>query len=129
MNAFFKTAVVAAVLATSSMSFAATISCQGQSANGTDVIFKHTTLADGSVKVFIRETQDGEIIFRNSWTSDQSNRTNRVNGVMIQDNNGDRGEFYSRVSVTGHRGDVLYEENDSGWEYSILLSQVKCETK
>lgn len=129
MNAIFKATVACAILISTSMSMAATITCKGQSDAGTDVTFKHNTQADGSVKVSITEIQDGEIIFKNSWISESTSRTQRVNGLMLQDGSGDRGEFYSRLSLTGDIADVYYEENDSGWEYSIQLSQVKCETK
>jgi hypothetical protein len=129
MSSLLKLTLVCAISLSATASLAAHVTCKGQSDNGTDIIFRHTTRADGSVKISIIESQDGNIVYKNSWSSDLTTRSPKVNGLILQDSTGSRGEYYSQLDMTGDRGTLNYEENDSGWEYSAQVSQMICETK
>lgn len=129
MSSLLKLATLCAITLVGSSSFAARITCQGQSTNGTDITFRHVTRPDGSVKVSIIESQEGDVLYKNSWSSDLTTRSPKVNGLILQDSTGNRGEYYSQLDLTSNTGSLNYEENDSGWEYSIQVSQLTCETK
>ncbi|MBS1971725.1 MAG: hypothetical protein JSU04_15545 [Bdellovibrionales bacterium] len=129
MNSMLKLALTAALSLSVSASFAASITCRGLSDNGTDISFRHTTRPDGAVKISIIESQDGEVLYKNSWSSDLTTRSPKVNGLSLQDSTGSRGEYYSQLELFGNAGSLNYEENDSGWEYSIHTAQLTCETK
>lgn len=129
MSPLIKFATLCAITLVGSASFAARITCQGQSTNGTDITFRHITRPDGAVKVSIIESQEGDVLYKNSWSSDLTTRSSKVNGLTLQDSTGSRGEYYSELDLTGNTGSLNYEENDSGWEYSIQISQLTCEIK
>lgn len=129
MNVFAKAALAGAILMTTAITHAATITCQGTTKAGNQVTFTHQTNTNSSVTVSILETQEGKEIYQHSWDSDESSRERKVNGITLVDSAGDRGEYYSKLVLVGNQASLTYEENDSGWDYMVLLQQLTCEAK
>lgn len=129
MNVFAKAALATAIFMTTAITHAATITCQGTTKAGNQVTFTHTTNPNSSVTVSILETQNGQEVYQHSWDADQTSREQKVNGVTFVDSSGDRGEYYSKLVLVGNQASLTYEENDSGWDYMVLLSRLTCETK
>jgi hypothetical protein len=126
MSSLLKITLACAISLSASAGFAARITCQGLSNDGTNITFRHTTRPDGSVKISISESQDGRVLYRNSWGSDLTTRSPKVNGLVLEDSMGSRTEYYSKLDLTGTGGSLDYEENDSGWEYSVHATELNC---
>lgn len=104
----------------SSLSQARTIECSG------------VGIADEPVSITVDiEGSNASVKFvgadyENSWEADDVKVSKAVNGIRIQVSSGSRSEYYADLNVIGSKGTLSYDENDSGWEYSVKADNLKC---
>jgi hypothetical protein len=130
----FKMFVASAVVLSASASFAGTLSCQGKSTDGSDILFVQTMRTDSSVGVSIVNTLNGKSLYTNSWESDDTNVAQSDVEIKSSVSAGSRSEYFARLDLqkindTQYSGLLTYDENDSGWEFSATVEKILCTLK